>query len=96
MYDNLPWNKPKYKPETKICDLFWEDFIHVATILRRIDKNMTAREKQIRNWQEPDIYAVFDKMRQDYFDELPYNMNRLREIDRSIEREVAKELREYE
>jgi len=93
MYDNLPWNKRNYKPETKIHEAFWHDFLSAAKCLMILDTNMPEREKKIRNWIEPDIYAVFDKIRQDYHNELPYSKRFIDEIDRSIEREVAKELR---
>lgn len=96
MYENLPWNKPKYKPTTKISDIFWHDFISAAKMLTVIDTNMRPSEKKIRNWREPDIYAVFDKLRQDYHNELPYSAKVIAEYDRSIERGVAKELELYE
>jgi len=96
MYESLPWNNIRYKPESRISDEFWHEFMSAAKMLLILDYNMSDEEKRIRNWVEPDIYAVFDKLRQDYHDELPYNKRFIDEIDRSIEREVRKELRAYE
>lgn len=93
----MPWNSPKYKPENKICDEFWHDFISAAKLLLILDNGMPKREKEIRGWKEPTVYSVFDKLRQDYFDELPFNERTtlIQEIDRSIERDVKKELKMY-
>lgn len=90
MYEEFPWNKPGYKPKTRICDVFWHDFISAAKILLVLDNNISDEEKRIRDWQEPDVYAVFNKLRQDYFNELPYSPKFVAKYDKSIEREVAR------
>ena len=87
------WNSPKYKPRTKICEDAWDIFLHTAKILHMMDKKMSAKEKAACNWREPDIYSVFNKLRQDLHDELPYNPKFVGPMDEQIEREYNRERR---
>lgn len=85
------WDSPFYKPKNKICEEFWDDFMRSAKILLALDYHKSAVEKASPNYREPDVYAVFNKLRQDYHNELPYSRKFIAPIDKSVERGIARE-----
>lgn len=90
----MDWNSPFYKPKNKICEEAWDEFMHAAKMLLILDTNKSKEEKSHPDYREPDVYAVFNKLRQDIHDELPYNKAFIERIDKSIEREFKKEQRD--
>lgn len=86
------WDSPFYKPKNKLCEDFWVEFMRAAKIIMIFDSNLTKAQKAREGYREPDVYSVFNKMRQDIHDELPYSHKFIDEIDRSVEREVRKEI----
>lgn len=87
----MEWDSPFYKPQNKICEESWDEFMHIAKILLILDANRSKEEKSRPEYREPDIYAVFNKMRQDIHNELPYSKGFITSIDKSVEREFKKE-----
>lgn len=95
------WNDPRYKPNTKLGEIFWHDFLanakllhafHTAQMPRR--KNFTTHEEwelAMRKWAKgmPTIYSVFNKIRQD-MGELPYSKAFIDKIDEQVEKEYRK------
>lgn len=90
----MDWNSPFYKPQTKIHEVAWDEFMQAAKILLILDANKTKEEKAQPDYREPDIYAVFNKLRQDIHNELPYSKSFIERVDKSIEREFKKERRD--
>jgi hypothetical protein len=87
------WNSPFYKPKTKICEDAWYEFSQAARMLLILDTNRSKAEKASENYVEPDVYAVFNKMRQDLHNELPYSRKFLETVDKQVERAIAKEMK---
>lgn len=85
------WDSPFYKPKNKICDDAWDDFISAAKILLILDHHRTKEQKSRPGYREPDVYAVFNKLRQDYHNELPYSRKFIAPIDKSVERDIERE-----
>lgn len=85
------WNDPKYKPKNRICEVFWQDFMHNAYLLLILDKNKSREEKASPDYIEPDVYAVFNKMRQEIDRGHPYSKEFIRDIDRSVENEFQRD-----
>ena len=90
-YRDCFWNSPFYKPQNKICEEAWDEFMHTARMLLILDTNRTKEERERSDFREIDVYAVFNKMRQDIHNELPYSKGFIDEIDKSVEREYQKE-----
>jgi len=90
----MDWNSPFYKPKNKICEEAWDEFLSTAKILLILDANKTKAEKAHPDYREPDVYAVFNKLRQDIHNELPYSKKLIEKVDKSIEREFKKEQRD--
>lgn len=90
-YSECFWNSPFYKPQNKLCEESWDEFLHTAKMLLILDSNRTREEKDSPEYREPDVYAVFNKMRQDIHNELPYSKGFITDIDKSVEREFQKE-----
>lgn len=93
-YSECFWNSPFYKPQNKLCDESWDEFLHAAKMLLILDTNKSKEDKAKPGYREPDVYAVFNKLRQDIHNELPYSRNFLAPIDKSVEREIRREERE--
>lgn len=87
----MEWDSPFYKPQNKICDEAWDEFMHAAKMLLILDTNKSREEKASPNYREPDVYAVFNKLRQDLHNELPYTKAFIERIDKSVAREFQKE-----
>lgn len=85
------WNSPFYKPVSKICEDAWDEFMQTAKMLLILDANRSKDQKQAPGYREIDVYAVFNKWRQDLHDELPYSKNFIGPIDKSIEKEFARD-----
>jgi hypothetical protein len=90
----MKWDSPFYKPQNKICEEAWDEFLHAAKMLLILDYHKSKEDKAKPDYREPDIYAVFNKLRQDIHNELPYSKSFIEGIDRSIEREFKREERE--
>ena len=93
----LNWDSSKYKPRNRICDDAWYEFLRAAKLLiilydnqEIINKKYISHGKKPLRLSEPTIYSVFNKMRQD-LGELPYSSNFISEIDKSVEKEFARE-----
>ena len=85
------WNDPLYKPKNKICEEAWIDFMRAALIILYLDSNVSKEDKAKSDYIEPDVYSVFNKLRQDYHNELPYSKKFIEPIDRSVEKEIERE-----
>lgn len=85
------WNSPFYKPVTKICEEAWDEFMATAKMLLILDTNSSKERKALPQYREPDVYAVFNKLRQDIHNELPYSKKFIGKIDESVEKEYARD-----
>lgn len=85
------WNSPFYKPVSKICDDAWDEFMHTAKMLLILEANGLRDPKSSPEYRELDVYAVFNKWRQDLHDELPYSKKFIADIDKAVEREFVRD-----
>lgn len=85
------WNKPFYKPKNKICEDFWDEFMAAAKILMALDYHKPKAAKESPEYREPDVYAVFNCLRQAVHGELPYSSNFLKYVDAEVERDLRRE-----
>lgn len=87
------WNDPCYDPQTKLSPIFWDDFMVAAWTILENQKRRIANplDKDPDKHRELEIYDVFDWMRQQLHDELPYTPKRCAAIDAEIEKEFIKD-----
>jgi hypothetical protein len=87
------WNSPFYKPKIKLHEIFWEEFQRAAYVILENQRRRIANplDKDPDKHRELGVYDVFDWMRQELHDELPYTQKRCEALDAQIEKEFSKD-----
>lgn len=77
----------------KIHPDFWEEFMRAAYIVKEVQRRRIKNpyDKDPDKYRDLEVYDVFDWMRQELHNELPYSKERCKAIDAKIEREYARE-----
>lgn len=87
------WNSPFYKPKIKLSPIFWDDFMFAAAVILENQRRRIANplDKDPNKKKELEVYDVFDWLRQQVHEELPYTQKRCETIDAHIHKEVELE-----